>query len=73
MAHRVDARGLSCPQPVVLTKKALAELQAGQLEVVVDNPAARDNVLRFARSAGCQVELSTAGDDYLIRITKKQV
>ncbi|HHY92872.1 MAG TPA: hypothetical protein GX511_05985 [Firmicutes bacterium] len=71
MPHRVDARGLSCPQPVVLTKKALADLTAGQLEVLVDNPAARDNVLRFARNAGCRVELGAAGDDYLVRITKE--
>jgi tRNA 2-thiouridine synthesizing protein A len=55
---------------VVLTKKALASLTAGQLEVLVDNPAARDNVLRFARNTGCRVELGAAGDDYLIRITK---
>lgn len=72
MARRVDARGLSCPQPVVLTKQALSELDSGQLEVLVDSPAARDNVLRFARSAGCQVELAPEGDCYVIRISKSR-
>ena len=30
MAHRVDARGLSCPQPVVMTKKALEATDLGK-------------------------------------------
>ena len=52
----VDARGLACPQPVVLTRKALAEGGFDLLEVVVDDPAARENVTRYAAYAGCPVE-----------------
>lgn len=44
---RVDARGLPCPEPVVRVKREF-ESGAGALEVLVDNEAARDNVLRFA-------------------------
>ena len=56
----IDNRGLACPQPVLNTKKALEELaREGHtdfiLTVIVDNEAARENVSRFARTAGCLV------------------
>ena len=54
--RHLDARGLACPQPVILTRKALAEGGFDLLEVLVDNPASRDNVVRFARHAGCEAE-----------------
>ncbi|MDD2422144.1 MAG: sulfurtransferase-like selenium metabolism protein YedF [Heliobacteriaceae bacterium] len=47
----IDACGLACPQPVVLTKKALAALPDA-LTVKVDNPAARENVVKLAASEG---------------------
>lgn len=56
MEKTLDARGLACPQPVVMTKQALGE-GPGVLKVLVDNPTARDNVTRFARSQGCEVEV----------------
>ncbi len=61
MTHKeIDNRGLSCPQPVINTKKALDELFQGgheefTLTVIVDDEAARENVSRFARTAGCRV------------------
>ncbi len=55
---RVDARGLPCPQPVLLTRKALMELgEEGVVTVVVDSAASRDNVKRFAESQGCTVQV----------------
>ncbi|MEW6424482.1 MAG: sulfurtransferase TusA family protein, partial [Bacillota bacterium] len=50
MAHKeLNCKGLACPQPVLETKKALAELPEGaSLTVIVDNPAARENVTLFA-------------------------
>ncbi len=72
MPYKVDARGLSCPQPVVLAKKAVEQTQEKVIEVLVDNAAARENVSRFARSAGCQVEVLPAADDeYVIKITRE--
>ena len=44
----VDARGLSCPQPLVLLHQALAEDAAEPLDVLVDNEASRENVSRAA-------------------------
>lgn len=73
MAMQVDARGYSCPQPVTMTKRALDGMVEGELEVLVDSPAARDNVSRFAQYNGCVVSVSDEGDgSYVIRITRKR-
>jgi len=68
--NKIDARGLSCPQPVVLTKKALEEMRTGIIEVIVDNNASAENVARFARNAGCGVEIREQGHDFVIKIKK---
>lgn len=47
----VDARGLSCPQPVLLAKKAIAENT--EVAVIVDNGIAVENIRRLAAHAGC--------------------
>lgn len=50
----IDARGLSCPQPVVETKRVLDKLSGGRVEVLVDTVTSRENVLRFGRNAEWQ-------------------
>ena len=52
----LDARGQACPQPVILTRKALAEGGFDLLEVIVDDASSRENVERFAAYANCTVE-----------------
>ena len=59
---RIDARGLACPQPVVLAKKALEENPGAAVAVVVDSEAARENVLRFAAYAGRAAKSVSCGD-----------
>jgi selenium metabolism protein YedF len=66
----LDARGLPCPQPVILARKALAEGGFDTLEITVDDPASRENLLKFAAYAKCQVEeLDAAGDPTRLRLT----
>ena len=48
----VDARGLSCPQPVIETKRALDRMSSGTVEILVDTVTSRENVIRFASNAG---------------------
>ena len=64
----IDARGLECPRPVVLTKETL-ENATGVFTVLVDNETARDNVSRFARSSGCKVEINGCEGGFLISVT----
>ena len=68
-ATRVDARGLSCPQPVVLTSKAI-EAGAENLEVLVDNEVSRENVLRLAKRHKLQTSVRDEGPDIVIEIKK---
>jgi len=51
----VDARGLSCPQPPMLTQEALQKMGKGTIEVLVDADTARENVCRLARNSGWNV------------------
>jgi len=66
----VDTRGLTCPEPVIRTKKALAEMSGGSLVCLVDNPISRENVVKFARSQGCDVSVSEAQGVYHITVVK---
>ena len=65
----VDARGLSCPEPVILTRQAM---KAGffPLRVLVDTGTSRDNVSRMAQSAGWQVSVEDRSDGFVLTLTK---
>lgn len=66
---QVDARGLSCPQPVLLVKKAVEAYPEG-VQVLVDNTTARDNVTRFGKNSGYNVEVTKQGNDYVLYLKK---
>jgi len=61
----VDARGLSCPQPVIMVKKALSD-KPQSLTVLVDNRAAFENVTRYAKAVG----YSVTADGWVLHISK---
>lgn len=65
----VDARGLSCPMPVIMTQNAMKS-KDNYYEVMVDAPAPLENVTRYARSQGYMVEVEDKGGEYLIKISK---
>ena len=66
----VDARGLSCPMPVVMVQKEIKKNAPNTLEVLVDNPCSVENVTRFARSSGYQVTLEKDGLDFKLTLSK---
>ena len=68
MVKVVDARGLPCPQPVINTRKALAE--ADQVTTIVDNETAQHNVTRMAEKAGCTVRVEQRDDGIYLHISK---
>ena len=47
MAQTVDARGFSCPVPVIKTKEAIEALPSGEIIVLVDEEVAKENVSRL--------------------------
>ena len=66
---RVDARGLSCPEPVIRAKNAM-ESGDKEYEILVDNVVAKENVPRFPNHQGYQVQVEEQGDDILLKIRK---
>ena len=70
MADKIDARGLSCPQPVILTNRKIAEMEKGVFEIVVDTDTSRENISRLAQQKGWNVEVKKVGDDYCLVLKK---
>jgi tRNA 2-thiouridine synthesizing protein A len=72
MSHTVDARGLSCPQPVLMTMDEMKRVSSGQIEILVDTDTSKENVSRAAQSQGWQVKnVQGEGEGYRITITKE--
>ena len=63
MAKQVDARGFSCPQPVIIARKAIKEDEF-PIEVLVDTVTSRENVRRMGEKAGVQVEVHEMADEF---------
>ena len=67
----VDTRGYSCPQPVLITEKILKQEKKGIVEALVDSGTAKENVSRFAISAGWAVKPEEQPDgSYKLILTK---
>ena len=66
MTKAIDARGLSCPAPVLMAKEAVEKDRLDVVEVLVDNEAARENVSRFLGSQQFSVSSVPEGNDYKI-------
>lgn len=66
----LDARGLICPMPVVMVQKEIKKNVPSELEVLVDDRCAVENITRFANSSGYQVETAEEGRDFRLKLTK---
>lgn len=60
---QIDARGMLCPQPVLMTKKAISEYSDG-VEVLIDNNAALGNVKRYLENQGYKITIEQLEEDY---------
>jgi len=66
----LDCRGMSCPQPVLETKKALAAAGAEGVQVLLDNPGSKENVRRFAESQGYGVHITEEKGVFTLRLQR---
>ncbi len=66
----IDARGLSCPQPVLLVQREIKANHPEVLEVMVDHEAAVQNITRFASSQGYEIEKEAADEDTKLTLRK---
>jgi len=67
----VDARGLSCPQPVLETKKALDKASSDVVSILVDTETARNNVERFGKSKGWSASWEEQNGEYKVTFSRK--
>ena len=71
MNTTVDARGLSCPQPVLMTIGEIKKVDKGEILVLVDTDTSKENVSRAALSKGWQVkDVQEEGEGYRITLSK---
>jgi TusA-related sulfurtransferase len=68
----VNASGLSCPQPVLETKKILDKNPSGRVEVLVDTATSRDNVTRFAENKGWKAVKEEREGGYKVLLEKSE-
>lgn len=67
---QVDARGFSCPEPIIRTRQGLKKLSAGEtMEILVETVTSRENVKRFLMGKGFIVEIEDMEDGFKL-ITK---
>ncbi len=65
----LDTSGYSCPEPVIMTKKALKDSPEG-LIVIVDNRASKENVTRYATALGYSVETEEGKGNWKLKLSK---
>jgi len=69
MTTRVDTCGLSCPQPVILSKNAIKK-GAFPIEVFVDTTTSCENVRRMAENNGCIVKIEDRNGEFTVILNK---
>ena len=66
----IDARGRSCPEPVLMTKAALEKNSDSPIEVLVDMMVAVENIRRFVENKGYRLECAETNSGYSLFIQK---
>jgi TusA-related sulfurtransferase len=66
---QLDARGLSCPEPVIMIRKAMMGKESAY-EMVVDNPTSKENVTRYAEHQGYKVTVTEQGGEFTLTMKK---
>ena len=68
----IDAKGLSCPRPVLLTKKTLDSIKLGNVKIFVDTVTSRENVTRYGKNAGWDVTFEAQEEGFCIHMKKER-
>ncbi|MFS0750661.1 sulfurtransferase TusA family protein [Oceanobacillus sp. 1P07AA] len=70
--HQVDAKGLACPKPIVKTKKAMNNVNAGEtIEILATDQGSKADIKAWAKSAGHQYLGTTVEDNVLKHYLRK--
>ncbi len=66
----IDARGLSCPMPVVMVQQEVKKNAPKKLEVAVDSMVCVENISRYAANQGYLVKTEEKDGEYILTLTK---
>jgi tRNA 2-thiouridine synthesizing protein A len=66
----IDARGLSCPQPALMTRQALQKAKQGTIEVLIDTTTALENITRLAKNLGWKLTVESTQGGYRMVLQK---
>ena len=66
----IDARGLSCPEPVILLRGEMQKHPADHYEISVDNRVSVENISRLAAKEGFTTDVRQDGDVFTLRLQK---
>ncbi|MCK4718124.1 MAG: sulfurtransferase TusA family protein [Thermoplasmata archaeon] len=70
MVKRIDVRGLSCPQPVIMVHRKMRKIGTGTFAVIGDDDTARENIRRLARDKDWTIKEKEAGEDFILLLSK---
>jgi TusA-related sulfurtransferase len=70
MNNIIDARGRSCPEPVIMTKTAIDRNSKDNFQVLVDTHVAVENITRFATGKGYKVYVEDSNEEFKINLKK---
>lgn len=70
MPNILDARGRSCPEPVIMTKNAIESTPKDSLQVLVDSQVAVENITRFVTGKGYNVNVEQVNEEFTLNIKK---
>lgn len=70
MSELIDCRGLSCPEPVLLARRAMQEASGNAVTVLVSSAVARDNISRAAATLGWKAAVESDGDGFRLKLTR---
>lgn len=66
---KLDACGLSCPEPVIMISQAMKSGDS-EYEIKVDNRVSKENVTRYAEHQGYSVSVTESDGEFTLKISK---
>jgi TusA-related sulfurtransferase len=70
VSQEIDARGLDCPHPVILTRKALLETELRNVRVLVDTDVQAHNCQRAAEKLGWMARVAPSDDGFAVTLQR---
>ncbi|HIT73512.1 MAG TPA: sulfurtransferase TusA family protein [Candidatus Fimicola cottocaccae] len=69
MDNLIDARGLACPEPVIMVQQAVKK--SNDFQIIVDNNIAVQNITRFCNNKGFAITKKDENGEFILHITKE--